>query len=97
MEHRSQFMNLRKTGLSGNDSPDGRLYPLEGVENASTRIFFSDDFLMNNPGIKVFAGGGISELDMLTSGNFTQIFQSPDKTGLEKLPELKNLLRSKSL
>ncbi len=88
---------LWKSGGGCAESPDGRLYPLEGVENASTRIFFSDDFLMNNPGIKVFAGSGISELDMLTSGNFTQIFQAPDKTGLEKLPELKNLLRSKGL
>ena len=88
---------LWKSGGGWIQSPDGRLSPLEGVENASTRIFFSDDFLMNNPGIKVFAGSGISELDMLTRGNFTHIFQAPDKTGLEKLPELKTLLISKGL
>ncbi len=77
-------------------SREGRLLPLNGVNNilAPVHITLKDKFLMKHPGMKIFAGSGSSDTEMLMEGTFGQIFQTPDQDLLDRLPEVKSVLRS---
>ena len=77
-------------------SREGRLLPLTGVKNISApvRITLTDNFLMKHPGMRIFAGSGSSDTQMLMEGSFGQIFQTPDQDLLDRLPEVKSVLRS---
>lgn len=72
---------------------DGALSPSKDNVPDSIRIVLSDDFMVKNPGTRIFAGHGSSDVEMLAAGAFSEVARTPDKTTLENLPRIKNLLK----